>query len=119
MRALAPFFLYATMGRTYEGLVALTKETSAGALACVVWLVASTPESGRPLFKHSKTPLKFLFSALERFWAVKILTAAADPPKIVGQLMMMGAYGDATFALRPFLTRETVDAALAAAIANA
>ena len=119
MRALAPFFLYATMGRTYETLTALKKETSAGALACVVWYVASTPDSGRPLFKHSKTPLKFLFSDLERFWAVKILTAAADPPKIVGQLMLMGAYGDPTFELRPFLTREAVDAALAAAIACA
>lgn len=119
MRALAPFFLYATMGRTYEGLTALNKETSAGALACVVWLIASTPESGRPLFNHSKTPLKFLFSELERFWSVKILTAAAKPSKIVGRLMLMGAYGDPTFALRPFLTREAVDAALEAAIACA
>lgn len=119
MRALAPFFLYATMGRSYEGLTALKKETSAGALTCVVWLIASTSESGRPLFKHSKTPLKFLFSDLERMWAVRILTDAADPPKIVRQLMMLGAYGDPTFALRPFLTREAVDAALAAAIACA
>ena len=119
MRALLPFFLYATMGRTYEALTALKKETSAGALACVAWFVASTPASGRALFKHSKTAVHFLFTGLERMWAVKILTAASDPPKIVGQLMLMGAYGDPTFELRPFLTREAVDAALAAAIANA
>ena len=119
MRALAPFFLYATTGRTYEALTALNKETSAGALTCVVWLVASTPGSGQPLFKHSKTAYHFLFSDLERMWAVKILTAAADPPRIVGQLMMMGAYGDPTFALRPFLTREAVEAALATATACA
>ena len=119
MRALVPFFLYATMGRTYEALTALKKDTSAGALACVAWFVASTPASGKPLFKHSKTAVRFLFTGLERMWAVKILTAAADPPKVVGQLMMMGAYGDPTFELRPFLTREAVDAALVAAIATA
>ena len=119
MRALAPFFLYATMGRTYEGLTALKKETSAAALTCVTWLIASTPESGQPLFKHSKTAYHFLFTQLERMWAVKILTAAADPPKIVGQLMLLGAYGDPTFALRPFLTREAVEAALATATASA
>ena len=119
MRALAPFFLYATMGRTYEALTALKKETSAAALTCVTWLVASTPESGQPRFKHSKTAYHFLFTQLERMWAVKILPAAADPPKIVGQLMMLGAYGDPTFALRPFLTREAVEAALATATACA
>lgn len=119
MRALAPFFLYATMGKVYEGLTALKKETSAAALTCVVWLIASTPESGRPLFKHTKTAYHFLFTQLERMWAVRILTAASDPPKIVGQLMLLGAYGDPTFALRPFLTREAVEAALAAAIACA
>ena len=119
MRALVPFFLYATMGRTYEAFTALKKETSAGALACVAWYVASTPASGKPLFKHSKTAVRFLFTTLERMWAVKILTAAADPHKIVGQLMMMGAYGDPTFELQPFLTREAVDAARVTAIANA
>ena len=119
MRALAPFFLYATMGRTYECLTALKKETSAGALTCVVWLIASTAASGKPLFKHSKTPLEFLFSDLERFWAVKILTAATAPLKIAAQLMLLGDYGDPTFELRPFLTREAVKAALATAIACA
>ena len=33
--------------------------------------------------------------------------------------MMMGAHGDPTFELRPFLTREAVDAARVTAIANA
>lgn len=119
MRSLMPFLLYATMGGAYESLTKLKKETSAGALLCAAWLLVSTPASGQPLFDNSKTQVQILFSTLERMWSVKILTCAARPRKIAGQLMVLGAYGDPTFRLRPFLTREAVEAALATAIACA
>lgn len=119
MRSLMPFLLYSTMGGTYESLTKLRKETSAGSLLCATWVLVSTPASGQSLFRHSDAEFKVLFSVLERMWAVRILTCAARPRKIAGQLMTLGAYGEPTFRLRPFLNCENVCAALATAIASA
>lgn len=116
LRSIVPFFVNATAGRLYEKLCEAPKPVAGGALVCAAFLCASMPASGNALFVYSARGCAVLFSQVEIIWALRILNAAVLPERIPSQLMALGAYGDPTWAPQRFLTLETLEAAVAAAV---
>ena len=116
LRSIVPFFVNATAGRLYEELCEAPKPVAGGALVCAAFLCASMPASGNALFVHSARGCTVLFAQEEIIWALRILNAAVLPERIPSQLMALGAYGDPTWPPRRFLTPETLQAAVTAAV---
>ena len=115
IRSIIPFFIYATMGSVYESLTRLPTDASAGALVLAAWLAVSSPESGDALFLYSEAVCRVVFTPLERVWATIVLTKACSPSKVVGQLMMLGDFGDAKSASGKYLAETVIQKARARA----